>query len=156
MFIFNYSNEDLKVANKGHVQTLPKNSLQYVDEHWITLAQLKAMFGNYIEEADQGTAIEEFFFDNQETPEFDTLYLTQFINTGIPRLFIKNGTINIYFSDSKDMPKLKTEMTAVADYQDITGLVIFPTLTKYMLFEVASGTPEVVISNVRCYQSKEL
>ena len=156
MFIFNYSNEDLTVAIRGHVQTLRKNELSYVDENWVSLKELKNMFGNYVEEADQGTAIESFFFDNQMVPEFDTLYLTQFIDTGVPRLFIKGGTINIYFSDALDVPQSKTDMDAVANYQGIQGLVVFPTLTKYMMFEVDTGEPNIVISNVHCYPSKEL
>ena len=156
MFIFNYSDEDLKVAIRGHVQTLLKNELSYVDENWVSLAELKNMFGNYIEEADQGTAIEQFFFDNQTVPEFDTLYLTQYANTGVPRLFIKGGTINIYFSDALLVPEAKTDMDPVAEYQGIQGLVVFPTLTKYMMFEVADGDPNIVISNVRCYPSKQL
>ena len=89
-------------------------------------------------------------------PEFDTLYLTQFIDTGVPRLFIKGGTINIYFSDALDVPQSKTDMDAVANYQGIQGLVVFPTLTKYMMFEVDTGEPNIVISNVHCYPSKEL
>ena len=47
MFIFNYSNEDLTVAIRGHVQTLRKNELSYVDENWVSLKELKNMFGNY-------------------------------------------------------------------------------------------------------------
>ena len=156
MFIFNYSDEDLKVAIRGHVQTLLKNELSYVDENWVSLAELKNMFGNYIEEADQGTAIEQFFFDNQTVPEFDTLYLTQSATTGVPRLFIKGGPINIYFSDALEVPVAKTDMDPVAEYQGIQGLVIFPTLTKYMMFEVADGEPNIVISNVRCYPSRQL
>ena len=68
MFIFNYSNENLEVAKAGHKQTLPANELVYVDEGWVTLNELKAMFGNYIDEADKGTALEEFLFDEQFIP----------------------------------------------------------------------------------------
>lgn len=156
MFIFNYSNEDLTVAIRGHVQTLAKNELSYVDENWVSLQELKNMFGNYIEIAEQGTAIEEYFFDNQFVPEYDILYLTQFLDTGVPRLFIKDGTINIYSSDAVEVPQTKTDMVALADYQGIQDLVVFPTLTKYMMFEVASGEPKIVISNVQCYPSKQL
>ena len=156
MFVFNYSNENLKIAYRGHVYTLPANELSYVDENWCSLAEIKKMFGNYVEQVDSDTAIEEFYFDNQSTPEFDTLYLTQFINTGKPRLFIQGGNINIYFSDAEKVPTSKQEMEAVNEYQNISGLVVFPTLTKYMLFEVAHGDPQVVISNINCYPSNEL
>lgn len=156
MFIFNYSDQDFKVANKGLVQTLPANELTYVDENWVPYDLLKRMFGNYVELAEQGTAIEEYYFDNQLTPEFDRLYFTQYMRTGSPRIFIKNGSINIYFSDNEEVPTSKAEMEAIPDYQNLSGLVVFPALTKYMCFEVASGTPKVTVSNVYCYSANNV
>lgn len=155
MFIFNYSNENLEVAKSGHKQTLPANELVYVDEGWVTLKELKAMFGNYVDEADQGTAIEEFLFDEQFIPETDTLYLCQNAGTGIPRLFVKGGAVKVLCSDSEKVPTSKADLVAYTG-TDVSELLIFDSLTKYMAFEVSSGTPEIVLSNVRCHKSKEL
>lgn len=155
MFIFNYSNENLEVAKAGHKQTLPANELVYVDEGWVTLNELKAMFGNYIDEADKGTAIEEFLFDEQFIPEVDTLYICQNAGTGIPRLFVKGGAVKVLCSDSEKVPTTKADLVAYTS-TDVTELLIFESLTKYMAFEVSSGTPEIVLSNVRCHKSKTL
>ena len=155
MFIFNYSNENLVVAKAGHKQTLPANELVYVDEGWVTLKELKSMFGNYIEEADKGTAIEEFLFDEQYKPETGTLYLCQDAGTGTARIFVKGGAVKILCSDSETVPTSKADLVPLTS-TDITDLYVFKTLTKYMAFEVASGTPEIILSNVRCHKSKTL
>ena len=155
MFIFNYSDVDLQVCKLGHRQTLPANQLVYVDEKWVSLEELKQMFGNYIEEADRDTAIEEFYFDDQVVPEMNTLYFTQMTGTGVPRIFVKGGSINILCSDAKAVPTSKEDLVPYTA-TEVTDLLIFNSLTKYMLFEVASGTPEVVLSNVKIVESKAL
>lgn len=155
MFIFNYSNEDLEVAKAGHKLTLPANDLCYVDESWVSLEELKRMFGNYIDETDSDTAIEEFLFDEQFVPEMDVLYMCQNMGTGTPRIFVKGGAISILCSDAEKVPTSKNDLVAYHE-TDVTDLLIFDSLTKYMTFTISSGTPEVVLSNVRCIKSKEL
>ena len=155
MFIFNYSDVDLQVRKLGHRQTLPANQLVYVDEKWVSLEELKQMFGNYIEEADSDTAIEEFYFDDQVVPEMNTLYFTETAGTGVPRVFVKGGSIKILCTDAKAVPTSKADLVPCVA-TEVTDLLIFTSLTKYMLFEVASGTPEVVLSNVKIVKSKAL
>ena len=63
MFIKNYSDTDLVIKYKGNEKTLESNDVTYISDKWITLAMVKAMFGNYVEEVSETTPIEEFLFD---------------------------------------------------------------------------------------------
>ena len=152
MFIKNYADTDLTINYKGNSYTLEANQVSYVDENWISLAMVKAMFGNYVEAVTATVPLEEFLFDNQIEIELNKVYLTRAKGPGTPRVFIKDGTVNIYFSDGKEVPASKSDMSLFTDYSGVEGLLAMSVFPKWTLIEAASGSPTVIFTNIEAIE----
>ena len=148
MFIKNYSNDDLVINYRGYSKTLQANGVTCIDGDWITLAMIKAMFGDYVEQVNPQTPIEDYLFDNQTELEANKVYFVRALGPGAPRIFISDGNVKIYFADGKEMPTSKSDMSLFTDYNNVTGLIAMEVMPKWMLYEVASGSPSVVVTNI--------
>ena len=148
MFIKNYSDSDLVINYRGYTKTLVANDVTCVDESWISLAMVKAMFGNYVEQVNPQTPIEDYLFDNQTEIELNKVYFVRALGPGSPRIYIDDGTVNIYFADGKDLPASKSDMSLFDDYTGVDGLIAMDVMPKWMLVEQASGTSTVVLTNI--------
>lgn len=155
MFIKNYSDTDLVIKYKGNEYTLTANDVSYVDESWISLALIKAMFGDYVEELNPDIPIEEFLFDNQVEVSLDTVYLTRAVGPGTSRVFIKDAKADIYFSDGKDIPTSKSDMSLFTDYTNVDGLLVMEVMPKWTLFTAhSSGNPQVILTNIEAIEQQ--
>lgn len=148
MFIKNYSDSDLVINYRGYAKTLVANDVTCVDDSWISLAMIKAMFGNYVEEVNPTTPIEDYLFDNQKEIELDKVYFIRPLGPGAPRIYIDEGTVNIYFADGKDLPTSKSDMSLFTAYTGVEGLIAMDVIPKWMLVEQDSGTSTIVLTNI--------
>ena len=148
MFIKNYSNDNLVINYKGYAKTLEANSVTCIDESWITLAMIKAMFGNYVEEVNPQTPIEDYLYDNQMEIDLNKVYFIRPVGPGSPRIYIDTGKVNIYFADGKDLPTSKSDMSLFSAYTNVEGLIAMDVIPKWMLIEQASGSSTVVLTNI--------
>lgn len=155
MFIKNYADTDLVINYRGNSLTLESKDVTYVDDAWISLAMVKAMFGNYVSEVDQDTPIEEFLFDNQKIIDLDTVYLTRIIGPSDARIFIKGGKVSIYFSDGKDIPTSASDMSLFTDFTNVDGLLTLKALPKWTLVKSTSGTPVVTFTDIEALTEEE-
>jgi len=156
MFIKNYSDTDLVINYRNNSYTLESKAVTYVDDSWISLAMLKAMFGDYIEEVDHDTPIEEFLFDNQIEIELDTIYLIRAKGPGSPRLFIKGGAVDIYFSDGKVVPQSESDMSLFNDFTNKEGLMAMDIIPKWTLIKAHTqgSTPTVIFTNIEAIEEQ--
>lgn len=156
MFIKNYSDTDLVIRYKGNEYTLVSKEVSYVDDRWISLALIKAMFGDYVEQINPTIPIEEFLFDNQIEVDLDTVYLTRAVGPGTSRIFVKDAKVDVYFSDGKDIPASKSDMSLFTNYTNVDGLLVMEVMPKWTLFSAhtSGSTPQVILTNIEAVEQE--
>ena len=145
MFIKNYSDSDFVIKYNGQEKTLAKKDVTYIDDDWISFPMVQAMFGFHVGEVTGTTPIDDFLFDNQVKPELNTMYKVVKQGPGKPRIFAKDATITLSFSDLK--PASMSDMYASSVYTNVDGMIMLDAVPKYIAV-TSSGTPSVIFTNI--------
>lgn len=153
MFIKNYSNESLVINYHSSSRTLEANTVTYVDDNWISVAMIKAMFGDYVEEVNYNIPLEQFLFDDKVEIQLDNIYLVDIVGPSNPRIFVEDARVDIYFYDGEDTPNVE-DMILFTNYTNVEGLIKMEEIPRWILIKAHDSwsKPKILMSNVevRC------
>lgn len=83
----------------------------------------------------------------EETLSLGTLYKVGPIGPqGQTRLFVNSGTVNVYGSDSLTQPTAISEMTLNAENENVSGVLSFGVIPKWLAITQNSGTTTELVS----------
>ena len=157
MHIKNLTDKDLPLKLKGYSYILKANSVTTIPDGITTIGKLIAIFGTgKLVEVDDGPNVS--MSTNQVELEAGVLYCTQgSMELGNPRLFVGlDGAVNVYGSDSKEIPESVDDMALPEENEDVSGLRVFGALPKYIAFMYTSGEPEIILSNAKVIDCGEI
>lgn len=157
MYVQNYSNVNLPLNIKGHSYVLLADAVSFIPDGVVTIDKLKVMFGENNIGLAEG-ADKKCLLKTQQRVEANKVYMIEHDPEGdYPRLYVgEEGTVSVYGSDSETLPVAFTEMNLPSENTDVTGLLLFGMLPKYVAFEITDGTPEILVNNCKLTEVGEI
>jgi len=153
MYIKNFTSSDLPVNLRGSEIVLTANATTLVPDGLVTIQELQKLFGKESVGIDSSGSGTVSIMANQQVLTIGKLYSTEPRACTETRLFIgTNGSVDVYGSDSQNIPAAFSNMSCPEGNADVSGSYALGYVPRYIAIKANTGTPEVVITNCKCYE----
>ena len=145
MWVKNFTDKDLTLEINGSYLNLVANEVTLVPDGLVTFEKLEQMFGKgKLGEVETGST--DSLMLNQVLAETGKLYSTERSPIGVIGRLWSDSSIDVYGSDSNEVPSSLSDMACPDGNDGVQGLRIFGTVPRYIAF--SGSNDHIVLTNL--------